>query len=333
VTVQLPDLLARVAGLRVAVLGDAMLDVYLHGEVSRLCREAPAPVVAIQDAFYAPGGAANAASNIQTIGGQALFIACVGEDSEGQRLQTCLHDKGVSTEYMLVCSSRETLSKQRLIAHGHTLARFDMGTTTPLDSQSERGLLSRLDRALDHCDAVLVSDYAYGTITDAVVLRLQSRRVPVLVVDARTPARYRTLAPTAVKPNLAEAMSVLGMPGTGKRRDQLQQLLAARDRLLMETGASICAVTLDLDGALVFERDQPTHRVFARPFPASHATGAGDTFAAALSLALCAGVETPSAAEFASAAAQIVLNSDGTVTCRAAELGAIYDGEPRLVRG
>jgi D-beta-D-heptose 7-phosphate kinase/D-beta-D-heptose 1-phosphate adenosyltransferase len=190
-------------------------------------------------------------------------------------------------------------------------------------------LLDRLERTLCGCNAVLVSDYAYGTITDAVLRRLQCHEPPLLVVDARSLRRYRALSPTAVKPNLTEALSLLGINQQLGRVEQLRCVTSSADRLLEESGASICAVTLDVDGALVFERGRPAYRAHARPSPNSRSTGAGDTFAAALCLALAADAETPAAVEFASAAAQNVIDREGTVACAAEDLRDEH--EQRLV--
>jgi D-beta-D-heptose 7-phosphate kinase/D-beta-D-heptose 1-phosphate adenosyltransferase len=147
------------------------------------------------------------------------------------------------------------------------------------------------------------------------------------VVDARDLAHYRGLGPTAVKPNYAEAASLLGQSPLADAGARVRQLEAAQARLLRLTGAQVCAVTLDTHGGLVFERGRAAYRTYARPSPAARATGAGDTFAAALGLALAAGADTPTAAEIASAAAGVVVGRDGTAVCSALELRASLHGE------
>jgi D-beta-D-heptose 7-phosphate kinase/D-beta-D-heptose 1-phosphate adenosyltransferase len=144
----------------------------------------------------------------------------------------------------------------------------------------------------------------------------------VLVVDARSLARYRGLCPTAVKPNYAEALELIGAR-PGLTHDRVGVLASTGPALLQRTNASICAVTLDIDGALVFTRDRTPYRTYARRAPEALSTGAGDTFAAALTLALAAGADARSAAELASSAAQAVVGRDGTVACTQAELRRI----------
>jgi D-beta-D-heptose 7-phosphate kinase/D-beta-D-heptose 1-phosphate adenosyltransferase len=320
----------RFASLKVLVVGDAILDTYLRGSTTRLCREAPAPVLTVVERCDAPGGAANAAHNIQSLGGQALFVSAIGEDFEGQLLECALQAAGVQTDRLVRTGRRRTLSKQRLVADGQMLVRFDQGTTAPLDPETERRMLANLAEAFLHTDAVLVSDYAYGTLTHNVLRtlhQLQSAAQRVLVVDARRLSRYRALAPTAVKPNYVEAMTLLGHKPRRETASRVAQLESVGECLLRLTGARICAVTLDADGALVFEGGRRAYRAYSRPAPAVRSTGAGDTFAAALTLVLAAGGDTAAAVEIASAASAAVVGRDGTVAC------AAHDLRDAVVRG
>jgi D-beta-D-heptose 7-phosphate kinase / D-beta-D-heptose 1-phosphate adenosyltransferase len=149
------------------------------------------------------------------------------------------------------------------------------------------------------------------------------------VVDAKGLSTYRGAGVTASKPNYAEAVRLLGLRG-GRRDDRAAVLAGRGDRLLHLTGARIAAVSLDTDGALFFERDRPVYRTYARPAEHSRAAGAGDTFVAALALALAAGGETPAAAELASAAAAVVVAKDGTAACTGAELRAQIAGDAKI---
>ena len=326
--VHVMDLVERFAAVNVLVVGDAILDGYLRGSATRLCREAPAPVVDVDHRFYVPGGAANAAHNVRSLGGQVQFLSTIGDDLEGDLLRHALEASGTATNLLVQSSDRQTLSKQRLVADGQVLVRFDLGSTTPLTGDTEVQFLTRLESAFAHADVVLISDYAYGTMTDRVLRRLgelQSSSPRVLVVDARELSRYRALAPTAVKPNYAEAVAVLSNGRTPTwaappPRERVRWLEPAGDRLLELTGAKICAVTLDVDGALAFERDRPPYRAYARPARATQSTGAGDSFAAALALALASGADTATAIEVASAAADRVVERDGTVACSSQDL-------------
>jgi D-beta-D-heptose 7-phosphate kinase/D-beta-D-heptose 1-phosphate adenosyltransferase len=321
----LPSIIQGFRGLRVVVVGDAMLDSYLEGTSNRICREAPVPIVNLADRKDVPGGAANTAVNLHALGAQVAFLSIVGDDAEGQRLRWALEDYGLSTEHVLPCPFRSTLAKNRVVAGGHMLVRLDQGTTAPVDAKTEQELINRLIDLIADAEAVVVSDYSYGVLTPLLIdalARLQRRRRRVLVVDSRHRlTAYKKLNVTAVKPNYEEAIQLLGLweelKGSGPRTEKI---LPHGNRVLELTGARVAAVTLDTEGAMIFERGCPPYRTYAQPTPQSRAAGAGDTFIGALTLALAAGASTPDAAETASAAAAVVVAKDGTAICSAPEL-------------
>lgn len=316
-TTDLIELVRDLAGLKVLVIGDAILDSYLIGSVDRICREAPVPIVALTDRVDAPGGAANAAVNAAALGASARFLSAVGDDREGRVLARTLVARGVSPGDLLMDPSRETLSKNRLVADSQILIRFDRGTTEASSGATEAELICRLEEAFLVSDAVIVSDYTYGVLTPAVISKLaalQAESPSVVVVDAKFPQRFRDVGVTAVKPNHAEAARLLGIgPAGGAGRASSIERHA--DELLELTGARLVVVTMDVDGALLLERDRPAYRTYARPSTNARATGAGDTFTAALSLALGAGADALAAVELASQAASVVVEREGTSTC------------------
>ncbi|HSJ54532.1 MAG TPA: PfkB family carbohydrate kinase, partial [Anaerolineae bacterium] len=156
------DLLAlvnRFPHLRVAVIGEAMLDIYAHGDVARICREAPVPVVTLSEEEHVPGGAANTAANLVSLGAQTYFLSVVGDDPEGLLLRRALEKAGVSTKDLLVDPSRRTLVKRRIIGSNQMLLRIDQGDIETLEGAVERALIHRLDSLFEQVDAVVVSDY------------------------------------------------------------------------------------------------------------------------------------------------------------------------------
>jgi D-beta-D-heptose 7-phosphate kinase / D-beta-D-heptose 1-phosphate adenosyltransferase len=318
----LPQTIDRFAGLNVLVVGDAMLDSYLEGTSGRLCPEAPVPVVNVTGRRDAPGGAANAAVNARALGAGVQFLALVGGDDEGCLLRKALAARDVSAEHLVVCPARRTQAKQRVVASGQILVRFDQGDGGPLEPDCERALIDRLKALWRRADAVLVSDYGYGVVSARLIetiARLQRRHPRVLVADGKRLGALREVGLTAAKPNYREALALLGLAAEAGD-DRAARLTAHGPRVLAETGAGIAAVTLDVDGALVFERGRPPYRTYATPRPPGHAAGAGDTYVAALALAVAAGADTPAAAELAAAAAAVVVAQDGTAACTAREL-------------
>lgn len=321
----LSSIIRAFTGLKLVVVGDAMLDSYLEGSSNRICREAPVPIVNLADRKDVPGGAANTAVNIHALGGQVRFLSVVGDDNEGHRLRWALEDYGLSTEHVLRCPFRSTLAKNRVVAGGHMLVRLDQGTTDPVDTKTEQELISRLIDVIADADAIVVSDYSYGVLTPLVIdalARLQRRRRRVLVVDSRHRlTAYKKLHVTAVKPNYEETIQLLGLWEELKAPDpRAEKLLPHGQRVLELTGAKVAAVTLDTEGAVIFERGNQPYRTYAQPTPQSRAAGAGDTFIGSLALALASGATSPDAAEIASAAAAIVVAKDGTSICSATEL-------------
>jgi D-beta-D-heptose 7-phosphate kinase/D-beta-D-heptose 1-phosphate adenosyltransferase len=319
----LPRLIDAFTKLNVLVLGDAMLDSYLDGTAERLCPEAPIPVVAVSHRTDVPGGAANTAANVSSLGGQTILLSVLGTDPEAELLRRALAARGVSTAHLLAHPARRTLAKNRVMASSQLLVRFDQGGAAPLDRHTEQQLLERLHDLFYRCDALIVSDYQYGVVTPRVIralAELQRRAPRIVVVDAKAPGVYREAGVTAVKPNYQQALRLLGLRKPGAAGSRVDSIAAHGERLLTLTGAQIAAVTLDVEGALIFERGKPAYRTYARPAPHARAAGAGDTFVSALALALAAGAHTPAAAELASAAAACVVAQDGTVACPAAEL-------------
>ena len=331
------DIAGRVRDFRsinALVIGEAMLDSYVRGDASRLSREAPVPIVAVTDRVDAPGGAANTAVNLATLGAHSALVSIVGDDEAAERLRSALERSGVDATALVTDRGRVTLAKERIVAADQMVVRVDTGSTDALDADTEDRLIDALEAGYERADVVIVSDYDYGVITPRVLTRLrelQARAPKPLVVDARDLRRYRRLGATAVKPNYVEAIGLLGEPDQRGTKLRVAQMAANGERLLDVTGASIVAVTIDAEGVLVFERDAPPYRTYCRPRTDAQAAGGGDTFVATLALALASGATTPEATELASTAAAIVVGQPGTATCSADELiGALSVSGKRL---
>jgi len=316
-------LIDRFAGLRVAVVGDVMLDSYLAGAAERICREAPVPVVTLSGRDDQPGGAANTAANLCALGASVELIGVVGPDGEAAQLCATLDRLGVGDAGLVREAGRATLAKTRVSAGDHLLVRFDQGTTGPVGRAAERELLARLERAFEACDALVISDYGYGVLSPAMIARigaLQAAHPRVIVADSKRLRAYRDVGITAAKPNYHEAVQLLGPRRLEGVEDRPAAVAALGDRLLDAIGARIVAVTLDRDGGLIFERGCPPYRTYTSPAPHTRAAGAGDTFVSALTLALAAGASSTAAAELAAAAATVVVGRPGTATCELADL-------------
>lgn len=330
----LTRILASFQDVRVLVIGEAILDTYSGGSARRLCREAPVPVVSVEERQDAPGGAANTAVNVRTLGGDVVFLSVIGGDGEGQILTQALASQGVSPANVLVQPGRRTLHKHRICAGSQMLLRVDSGDTAPVDREREDEVIEQLEELAPRRQAIVVSDYGYGVLTPRVtsaLARIQASSPRLLIVDSRDLAGYRDAGATVVKPNYEEALRLLGLPEAPSAADKAEWMTPHGERVLKATGAQIAAVTLDSEGALIFERGRPPYRTYAQPSPSSSPAGAGDTFVAVMALALASRAPTPAAAELASAAASIVVSKDGTATCSGLELLAQVAGREKWV--
>ncbi len=312
------EIVARFAGLRALVVGEAMLDTYLCGEAGRICPEAPVPAVAIRERLDAPGGAANTAANVRALGGAVTLLSAAGDDYEGELLRQALCEAGIGDEQVLCVAGRRTLARGRVVAAGQLLVRFDQGDEDALPEAIERALVERLRALAPRHDVLIVSDYGYGVLSERLIAALAAlprASRPLLLVDAKRPERFRSSVPDLVKPNRAQAAALLGLDGLEPA------CLAARGEELLElTGARVAAVTLDADGAVTIERGRPPRRIFGRRVAGAQPAGAGDTVLATLALALAAGAETDAALELAVAAGGIAVSRPGTAACSAREL-------------
>lgn len=328
-------LLDRFADLRLAVVGEAMLDRYVSGPARRLSQQAPVPVVDVEATDEAPGGAANVAVNAAALGASVRLVSIAGVDRSGERLRELLTDRAVDASAVVASAGRRTLVKTRVLGDGHMVVRFDEGDTGEPDEGTARDLVARFADAVRDADAVVVSDYGYGAVPRALLealARSQRESPRLLVVDAKDLSRYHGCGVTAAKPNFAQTARLLGLsePPPAGADGRVALVLEHRERILDLTSAQIAAVTLDADGAVVLERRAEPYRTHVRRESDLRASGAGDTYTAALSLALAAGATTPIAAEIASAAAAAVVGTERTATCSSLALREYFSSEGKI---
>lgn len=311
---------------RIVVIGDALLDRWWAGSAERISREAPAPVVRVTDRAEAPGGAANTAVNLAALGADVAIVGAVGDDAAGAALTALLREAGVDTSGLIRIRGLATTVKTRVAGGGQVLVRLDEGDPV---AEAAQGLVARAAlTAVRSADAELVCDYGIGSATGAVrdALVARAARPPVTVVDAHDLAPWAALAPTVVTPNAEEAERLLGRPLGPDRVHHAERL---RGPLLTASGAAGVVVTLDRDGTVVHAPER-TVRTTAHPAPDTMANGAGDTFAAALTVALATGEGLVDAAMVAQLAADVVVQEPGTSVCTREALLAVVEGPNRV---
>ncbi len=316
----LHEIVSRIEGdwreTRVLVVGDLMLDRYIWGDVERISPEAPVPVVCLSRRSEQPGGAANVAMNIAGLGAQVTLAGFAGQDEDRAALEACLEQAGVTSRITTV-AGHPTTSKLRILGGRQQILRLDVERTKGYPREAYDALLAGLDAELANARAVVLSDYAKGTLSEevcrAVIDRARAQGVPVLVDPKhRDFSRYR--GATTICPNLQELSVATGIPPK-----ETETLLAAAANMLPALALDYLTVTLSEKGIAVVQPEA------TRTFPAVarqvfDVSGAGDTVIATLALSLASGLPIESAVALANVAAGVVVSKVGTVPITRDEL-------------
>jgi D-beta-D-heptose 7-phosphate kinase/D-beta-D-heptose 1-phosphate adenosyltransferase len=315
---ELAQTVRRFVSARVLVLGDVMLDRYVSGAVSRLSPEAPIPVLRPEARRATPGGAANVALNIAALGGTVTLIGVVGDDTDGAQLMQLLGASPSISAQLMVAPGRLTTAKTRFIVGAHQLLRLDEETTTAIDAVTAAAVMQRFADALPEADIVVLSDYAKGVLSDAVLLdalaQAQAAGRPVIADPKRADfTAYR--GATVLTPNEHEVRQATHIDAA----DDEEADRAGR-RALDDTGCEAILVTRSSKGLTLVQRGRPALHLPTRAHEVADVSGAGDTLLAALAVALGAGASLAEAAALANVTAGISVGKPGTATVSSEEL-------------
>ncbi|GEP91706.1 D-glycero-beta-D-manno-heptose 1-phosphate adenylyltransferase [Chitinophaga terrae (ex Kim and Jung 2007)] len=303
----------------VLVIGDLILDAYMKGYSNRLCPEATAPVVNIQDEKYALGGAGNIAFNLAALGANVTCMGITGKDKEAQVMQELFSDSKINTN-IISCAERTTICKTRLVSGTQLLARYDKGSEGSIDDSCTKMVIRELNEIYPYFDAVILADYRKGFFNTAIIKaieKLQKKYHPYLAVDSKKLQNYAALQPDIVKPNRKETATLLE-----EREEAIHAsaLLQHQSRLFDCTGAKVIAVTLDEDGAVILEKEKPAMVLKAERVPHPQVSGAGDTYLSAFTMAYMQCRNSIESASVASLAASIAIKKPVTAFCSIREL-------------
>jgi D-beta-D-heptose 7-phosphate kinase / D-beta-D-heptose 1-phosphate adenosyltransferase len=303
---------------RILVVGDVILDRYRIGDAQRLSPEAPIPVFRPSRQRDTPGGAANVAMNVVTLGGSVVLAGVIGDDDAGRAVSQLISAQKRIEAALLVVPGRPTTAKTRYIAGAQQLLRVDEETTAPLDEATAAALLRHVETALPGTDVIILSDYAKGVLCDAVLGKLLTMIAasgkPVIADPKRADFRaYRGV--TVLTPNEHEVRVATNI-------DAAHDVEADRaGRAALEaTGADAVLVTRSAKGLTLVRRDREAMHFPTRAREVADVSGAGDTLVAALAVAMAAGAPLPEAAMLANITAGISVGKNGTATVAQAEL-------------
>jgi len=293
----------RIAKLKVLVVGDVMLDEYWFGDVRRISPEAPVPVVHVSRCEERPGGAANVARNIVSLGAQATLLAVVGPDSTAERLRSTLDDAGVS-HYLSIDRNIRTTLKLRVIGQHQQMLRVDFEELPSAETLQAKQ--AEYERLLMNADVVVLSDYGKGALARITDLIAAARKLgkPVFVdPKGRDFTRYK--GATMVTPNQAELMEAVGAWSSPEELDFKAEQLRA------ELGLEALVLTMSEKGIKLYLPDVRFHQ-HTRAREVFDVSGAGDTVISALAVMRGSGVGWEDAVSFANAAGGVAVGKLGT---------------------
>lgn len=305
-------------GKRIGVIGDLMLDQFIWGEVERISPEAPVPVVLIAKETFMLGGAANTANNIAALTGKAFIVGAIGKDNPGRQLFRELKIKGVNADGVLFLPSKPTTQKIRIIARNQQVVRIDKENIDYIEKQKEQRIISFINSHIKEWDAVVISDYAKGLITENLVKEIinSASKYQKPVIGNTKKANHASYFQNVnlLIANSKEAAEISGIEELKKAGKKIQEELKCN-----------VLITQGPEGMTLFEKDN------IRYFPAKarevfNVSGAGDTVVSTFILALVSGANLKESAVIANYAAGVVVGKMGTATCSIVELKkSFYD--------
>ena len=327
-------LLEQFRNLRIVVVGDVMVDHYVSGDVSRISPEAPVPVVKVENEFQKAGGAANVAVNLAAMGVETELVGRVGADDAGSTLKSILADSGVQMSVNWMRSGVRTIVKTRVVARTQQICRFDH--EDPANSY-EFGLdaefQEQLKATISDADAVILSDYAKGCVTQDLydlLAEFTGQSGTLLAVDPKPSRQLNFHSPGLITPNQKEALELADLPANTNEPFPARKVCQC---IRQKFDANSLVITLGSDGMLVVEDGKVVRQLSTQAKEVFDVSGAGDTVIATLTAALATGAHLVDAAQLANIAAGIVVGKFGTAVPARNELAVALEDRVFEVAG
>lgn len=315
---KLTDLVRKLGEAKILVVGDLALDEMVYGDTERISREAPVLILQHTHTKFILGGASNAAHNVADVnGGKVSVIGVIGDDYQANDLKQAFCDANIDCSSLITDKTRKTITKTRIsgsCSHSITqqIVRIDRQTNAPISKETEKKLIDEIERLVPLHDAVILSDYHIGTLSDNVISAVISTAKKFnkkVVVDAQRDLN-RYYGVTSMTPNLPDTQKHVGFYLKNK-----DDFMKAGNILLEQSGAEAVLITCGADGMVVVDNNgKYTHIPVFNKAEVFDVTGAGDTVTALYTLALAAGAEPVYAAIIGNIAAGIVVKQYGCAT-------------------
>jgi len=338
---RLKKIITEFSKAKILVVGDLMLDEFIWGGVERISPEAPVPVVWAKKRNYAPGGAANVASNIASLGGKVTLVGVIGSDHNGQILKSELKKKKIDTRGIFAQAHRHTTLKTRIIAGHQQVVRVDWEDRNSIPLDLEARISGFINNNLKIFQAVIIEDYGKGIITPGLLGRIKPaiRKYKVITtVDPKEEHFDYYDSFTAITPNRNEAENAIrNLKIKGSRTLNVSDDKLISDKQLNLTGEELrrclnleaILITLGEHGMRLFEKGKAPHHIPTVAQEVFDVAGAGDTVIAAFTLALSQGASMVEAAHISNFAAGIVVGKLGVAVTTQDELTSRLDKEKK----
>lgn len=314
IKLDIEKLFVDISKLKVAVIGDVMLDTYWWGNVERISPEAPVPVVAVSNREKRIGGAGNVALNARMLGASVAVITLLGADDDGNEVKQMLQDQGIDTRFILTSRKRITTNKIRIISRNQQMLRLDAELADDLDEDDEEKLTNIIQKYMlsEQPDVVIMEDYNKGIFTKKIItdtIELCRKAGIVVAVDPKRKNFFEYKNVTLFKPNLNEAITGLNMLPSAVSEEWLSSI---HNQLKEKLSHKISLITLSEKG--IFYQENGRERIIpAHKREIADVSGAGDTVIAVASLVYTATGDIEDTATIANIAGGLVCEDVGTV--------------------
>lgn len=315
----LANLIDSFEDLTIMVIGDTMIDAYYIGTISRMSPEAPVPIVSFDKKDHRPGGAANVALNLKSMGAKAILCSVVGMDPEGTELKRLLDAENIHTGGIFFDKDRPTTVKTRVIADEHHLLRMDHESTQPISDQLEKQIIQFVSDNIKKVDAIIFEDYNKGLLTPKLIREVISiantNSIPT-IVDPKKDNFFEYADCTLFKPNRKEIKE--GLP-TDLDLTKTENIETAAGELIMRLKCKSVMVTLSEDGVYIRSNNQSIH-IKAHERRITDVSGAGDTVVSLAALCIAKGISLSDMAEISNIGGGLVCQKVGVVPIDKTEL-------------
>ncbi|MEM3373801.1 MAG: D-glycero-beta-D-manno-heptose-7-phosphate kinase [Candidatus Woesearchaeota archaeon] len=304
----------------ILIIGDIMLDKYIFGKVERISPEAPVPIIKIEKEKYSLGGAANTANNIASLSGNAFLFGVVGDDKEKDILLELLKLKKINSN-LFIDSKKKTIQKIRVVSQNQQLIRIDYEDDNYIEKKFHKKIIEKI-KEINNFDAIIISDYAKGTITKELTKELityaTNKKIPILV-DPKPKHKSFYKGCTLITPNKKESEEMVNF-----KIDNQKKIKKAGKKLVNDLKCNV-VITLGENGMHLFEKNNNDFYIPTMAKEVYDVSGAGDTVIATLALSLCSGASLKESVILANYAAGIKVGKFGTSPVLLEELQKIIE--------